>query len=315
MGARLAQAGALHLARTLQSGQTFRWRVTPVHGGVTATGIVDRYVIRVRQDDRGLWLLSPDLPVARTSLLNYLGLAPESGRIQGIEASLAGDAIMARILPHTSGIGILAQDPWEVLVSFIISANNNIPKICQSIERLAQSLGEPIADGTFAFPSPERLAGAHSRTLAACLLGYRAPYVRAAARLVADGRLEFPVLARMSVEDARGRLLEVPGVGEKVADCILLFGLGQTAAFPVDVWVKRAVERLYFRGRAATLRQIQTFARARFGSLAGYAQQHLFAYARVYLRRPGPVVRSAERDRSQPASLLPRGHDAALAEG
>jgi N-glycosylase/DNA lyase len=103
--------------------------------------------------------------------------------------------------------------------------------------------------------------------------------------LVAGGRLDLTALARMECDAAREALLPVAGVGEKVADCVLLFGLGHHTAFPIDVWVRRAVEHLYFRGRPRRLRDIQIFARERFGPLAGYAQQHLFAYARARLRR------------------------------
>lgn len=285
MAAHLPEAGALDLARTLQSGQAFRWRWERVENGTTAAvGVVGREIFHVNQDARGVWLLAPEGPGARARLIDYLGLSPGAGPISRIEAALAADAVLARILPHTRGLGILAQDPWEVLISFIVSANNNIPKICQSIERLSRRLGTPLGGGAHAFPTPERLAAARSRTLAACLLGYRAPYVRAAARLVADGRIDLSSLARLPLEDARERLLEIPGVGEKVADCVLLFGLRHTSAFPVDTWVRRAVERLYFRGRPQTGRQIQAFARERFGPLAGYAQQHLFTYARTALR-------------------------------
>jgi N-glycosylase/DNA lyase len=293
---RLAGAGALHLVRTLQSGQTFRWRCEPANGSATvATGVVGRRVFRVRQDDRGLWLIAPHSADDRADVLRYLGLWPRPGTVHGIEASLAEDAVLAQVLPHTRGTAILNQDPWEVLICFIVSANNNIPKICRSIERLARALGEPLQGGAFAFPTPERVARSHPRTLAACLLGYRAPYVRAAARLVADGRIELAALAGKPFGQARDRLLQIPGVGDKVADCILLFGLRHTEAFPVDVWVQRAVERLYFRGRTRSVRQIREFARSRFGPLAGYAQQHLFCYARAHLKpalrgrvRPGP---------------------------
>jgi N-glycosylase/DNA lyase len=237
-------------------------------------------VVCVRQDGRGFWLVAPDGPGARERVRRYFGLGRATAAVTRIEAALERDPVLARVLPSTRGIAILAQDPWEVLISFIISANNNIPKICQSIERLARSLGEPVGKGAYAFPGPERLAGAHPRTLAACLLGYRAPYVRAAARLVADGRVQLDALSQAPQADARERLLEIPGVGEKVADCVLLFGLRHTGAFPVDVWVQRAVERLYFRGRTRGLKEIRSFAEARFGPLAGFAQQHLFCYAR-----------------------------------
>ncbi len=313
----LPEAAGLHLGRTLDSGQVFRWRWTASpDGGAVAIGIVGSYVVRLAQDALGVWLLSPAIPEVRARLRRYLGVAAwdlgmaarelgkrtERGGLAQIEAALEDDPVLARILPHTRGLSLLDQDPWEVLISFIVSQNNNIPKITQSIERLARAYGEqlevpgPLApdplkppgpngrERVYAFPTPERLAAAHPRTLRACLLGYRAPYVRAAARMVAGGMLDLEALRRMPAEDARDALLRIPGVGEKVADCILLFGLGQISAFPVDVWVRRAVERLYFRNRPRMTRQIQAFARSRFGALAGYAQQHLFTYARSFLR-------------------------------
>ena len=307
MPAWIAKADGLHLARTLESGQAFRWRWDAgLDGARVAVGVVGRHILQVKQDAGGLYLLSPDTEDVRRLLLDYLGCSREPRGVAGIEAALVEDGVLAGILPHTRGIAILAQDPWEVLISFIISANNNIPKITQSIERLARAFGEPLRDGMHAFPAPARLAAARPRTLAACLLGYRAPYVRAAARMVADGDLDLDHLRRLPFEAVRERLLEVPGVGEKVADCILLFGLDRTAAFPVDVWVTRAVERLYFRGRPLTPKQIQAFARARFGPLAGYAQQHLFAYARAHLRD----ARTSERTRPapRPRTAAPRRH-------
>jgi N-glycosylase/DNA lyase len=294
----LVEAEGLHLRRTLDSGQTFRWRWDTAGGEVT--GIVGRSVLRLAQDAAGVWLIAPQSPDARQTVLRYLGVDGHTG-VAGIEKALARDHVLARILPHTSGIGLLAQDPWEMIISFIISQNNNIPKITRSIASLARTLGDPLDGHTrtgsqqdpvssYAFPSPERLAAARPQVLRACLLGYRAPYVRAASRLVSSGQLDLAALQRMPEDDARETLRRIPGVGEKVADCILLFGLRRMTAFPVDVWVRRAVERLYFRNRPRTAREIQQFARARFGALAGYAQQHLFVYARDHLRptaRPG----------------------------
>ena len=295
MAVRLADPDALHLIRTLQSGQTFRWTWQAAGDGATlATGVLGHDVVRLRQDGGGLWLLAP--AARRAGVLRYLGLGGGPDTVRRVETKLAADPVLARVLPSTRGIAILAQDPWEVLVSFIISANNNIPKICRSIDRLARALGRPLGNGTYAFPTPDRLAGAHPRTLAACLLGYRAPYVRAAARLVADGRVRLDALSRLPRDEARECLLEIPGVGEKVADCVLLFGLGQLAAFPIDVWVQRAVERLYFRGRRRRPHEIRSFAEARFGALAGVAQQHLFCYAR-------PRFGAAPSVRHRPAAV------------
>lgn len=282
MPALLADTGGVDLGRTLESGQAFRWRWEDgAHR--TAAGVVGGRVVRLSQKGRGIRLESPGPPDVRDAIRRYLGVLPRHTHPRRAEAALAADPVLARVLPHTAGISLLAQDPWEVLISFIVSQNNNIPKIKRSIDGLSRALGEPLEEGAFAFPAPERIASAATRTLTACALGYRVAYVRAAARLVADRRLDLAALSRADHASARTALLEVPGIGEKVGDCILLFGLGHHGAFPIDVWVRRAVERLYFRGRSRRLREIQAFARDRFGPLAGYAQQHLFAYARAHL--------------------------------
>jgi N-glycosylase/DNA lyase len=285
----LAGSAGLDLRRTLDSGQAFRWRwggpaESPDSTGPVAEGVVGRRVVRLAQEARGIRLLSRANADDRAAIRRYLGVVPHDSHPRRVEARLAADPVLARVFPYTAGISLLAQDPWEILISFIISQNNNIPKIKRSIGGLSRALGERLDEGTSAFPSPERLAAAPTRTLARCALGYRAPYVRSAARLVAEGRLDLAALSRMEHAAAREALLAVPGIGEKVGDCVLLFGLGHRAAFPIDVWVRRAVERLYFRGRPRRLRDIQAFARERFGPLAGYAQQHLFAYARGRLR-------------------------------
>ncbi|HYM70482.1 MAG TPA: DNA glycosylase [bacterium] len=287
------EAEGLHLRRTLDSGQAFRWRWEARDGGPgVATGIVGSHRLRVAQDARGIHLLAPATATARDALARYLTLPTADAARAGdgppglrrIEALLAADAVLARVLPRTRGITLLVQDPWEVLISFIVSQNNNIPKITRSIEGLARALGEPLGEGVYAFPSPARLAAAHPATLRACHLGYRAPYVRGAARRVAEGRLDLDRLCRIPEDEAREALRELPGIGDKVADCILLFALGKVTTFPVDVWIRRAVERLYLGGRPTPLREIRAFARDRFGPLAGYAQQHLFVYAREHLR-------------------------------
>ena len=282
---RTLDAGGLHLRRTLDSGQAFRWRwEAGPDGREIAVGIIGRHPVRVSQDARGIQVLAPNSAAAGDAVTRYLALGSAGLALPEIESTLAADPVLAQILPHTRGTGLLVQDPWEVVISFVISQNNNIPKIAGSIDRLARALGEPVGDGVHAFPGPERLAAAHPRTLRACALGYRAPYVREAARRVDDGRLDLDALGRLPEDDARAALCEIPGIGEKVADCILLFAFGRTATFPVDVWVRRAVERLYFDGAPMPVREVRAFARARFGPLAGYAQQHLFAYARAQLR-------------------------------
>jgi N-glycosylase/DNA lyase len=244
-------------------------------------------VVWLRQQPGRLLVRWHGSPGSPPHLRRYLGADQP---LAAVERALARERVIRRLLPQTSGIGLMRQDPWECLVSFVVSAFNNIPKIQRSIQALARGFGEPIADGQaggsdagpadWTFPCPERLAEASLPALRRCLLGYRARYVRDIARLVADRTVDLDALSRLPLEEARCALRELPGVGEKVAECVLLFGLGRDEAFPVDVWVKRAVERWYFRGRSQTPRAIGTWARERFGRLAGYAQQHLFAGAR-----------------------------------
>lgn len=243
-----------------------------------ARGVVEGTVAVVTQHASGLsveWH-GPDGSLPR--LLRHLGAdAP----LAEIERTLAEDRVLRRLLPRTSGTALMRQDPWECLVSYVISAFNNIPKIVQTIDHLARRFGDPIGGDAWTFPHPEQLAGARLGALRACILGYRAPYVRDLARLTARGSVDLDAIARLGYEDARRALLDLPGVGEKVAECALLFGLGHGEAFPVDVWVQRAAERWYFNGRSMTPRAIRAWARDRFGPLAGYAQQHLFVGART----------------------------------
>ncbi|MDQ7859535.1 MAG: DNA glycosylase [Armatimonadota bacterium] len=306
-------ASRFHLARTLQSGQCFRWTVAAAvaSGGTAHTvarGVVNGTVARVAQRGGRLIVTWEGPPGDAARLRRHLGADQP---LEAIEGELARDPVLRRVLAQTSGIAIMRQDPWECLVSYVISAFNNIPKICRSVEALARRFGEPIyARGAretasvqagrpagahrgaavpvgWSFPSPERLAQASEAALRACILGYRAPYVRVLARHVADGDVDLGAVPRLDFDDARAALLALPGVGEKVVECVLLFGFGRREAFPVDVWVQRAVERWYLGGRARTPRAIREWARERWGPLAGYAQQHLFAGVRTQDRLDG----------------------------
>ncbi len=275
-----------NLARTLTSGQCFRWHMSPATAGgtageVAARGIVDGAVALVSQGQHGLSVAWEGRAGSLSLFRRHLGADQP---IAVIERTLARDRVLRRVLRDTSGIALMRQDPWECLVSFVVSAFNNIPKITQSVRLIARRFGRRIGGATgpdaWSFPRPEQLADAHPAALRGCILGYRAPYIRALARGVADGRVDLDRIARLPHADARAALLDLPGVGEKVADCVLLFALGHHEAFPVDVWVQRAVERWYFAGRHITPRTIRAWSRDRFGELAGYAQQHIFAAAR-----------------------------------
>lgn len=273
----LPASSPYNLERTLRCGQAFGWKVN----GDRAEGFfLGRRVYLHQVADRIVVEGVEDRSLLR-ALRHYLNVDAD---LAGIERRLIRDPVLRRAMPYTSGIALLRQDPWECLISFIVSAFNNIPKIELSVGRLVNRYGSANGNGSH-FPDAYALGSARIRGLRACALGYRAPYVSAVARMVASGEFDLESPGKMTYPEARRVLLSLPGVGEKVADCVLLFGYGKYEAFPVDVWVKRAVERWYLRGRTASTNEIRKFASARFGNLAGYAQQHLYYFARTSARR------------------------------
>jgi len=185
------------------------------------------------------------------------------------------DPYLQAAAEHEKGIRILRQDPWETLVSFIISQNRNIPAIRRSVELLAAACGDERTDSAgrpyFAFPAPEAVAALGDGALKACALGYRGPYVRAAAQAVLDGALDLEALRDADEERTMAALTGLYGVGVKVACCVSLFGLHHLDAFPRDVWIKRILAREYPAGYP-------------FGTYApfnGVYQQYMFAYERA----------------------------------
>ena len=176
------------------------------------------------------------------------------------------------------GLRILKQNPFETLISFIISANNHIPRIKSIIERLCFELGEKC-DGFYAFPTPQRLAGQTVSFYEKCGLGYRASYIYETANEICNG-FNLERLYDMPSKDAKTQLCALKGVGPKVADCILLFGYGKTDVFPVDTWIKK-VYNTYF-GAEDNPKIIREKLVEKYGDLSGYAQQYLFYYKREH---------------------------------
>lgn len=182
-----------------------------------------------------------------------------------------------------SGIRILNQELWETIVSFIVSSNNNIPRIKKSIELISERYGEYI--GTYrgkkrySFPEADKLMELSVEELKACNTGYRANYIIETARLFSDEIFTIDIFNKLNSEQSLKELTRFTGVGPKVAHCINVFALGKRDAFPVDVWIKRIVEFLYFKEETSPAK-IQKFANEKFGVYAGFAQQYLFYYAR-----------------------------------
>jgi N-glycosylase/DNA lyase len=198
------------------------------------------------------------------------------------------------------GLRVLRQDPWECLASFILSSTKQIVQIRQIVALLCERFGEPInrcsvepvarfdsATGRtrqFEFPSPEKIAHATEAKLRACKMGFRAPHLLAAAREIAGGQFDLERLRHLPQAEAREELMKLRGVGHKIADCVLLFAFGFDDAFPVDVWVERALRELYFPRCRVSAKRLRSFAAAHFGPHAGYAQQYLFHYMRTKLK-------------------------------
>ncbi|KXG75636.1 DNA-3-methyladenine glycosylase family protein [Thermotalea metallivorans] len=211
----------------------------------------------------------------------YFDLDRDYGKIK--ETLCKNDPIMAKAVEKGHGIRILKQDPWETLISFILSSNRAIPLIKKSIEALCEKYGQPLGEYRekkyYAFPEPEVLWKKSIEEIQACKTGYRAKYIAGAAAMVGEKQTDIYQLQYDDRETARKELMKISGVGPKVADCILLFSMGKFDAFPVDVWVKRVMEYFYLPEETAP-KDIQHFAQKRFESYAGFAQQYLFYYAR-----------------------------------
>jgi N-glycosylase/DNA lyase len=181
---------------------------------------------------------------------------------------------------------LLRQEQWECLASFILSSTKQIVQIQQIVAVLCERFGAPVvvpagSDPWFAFPSAKRLAECTESELRECKMGFRAPYLLAAAKMVDGGELDLQALENRTAAEARTELIKVPGVGRKIADCVLLFAYGFQEAFPIDVWVMKALRELYFPKRRVKPPRLIAFSETYFGPNAGYAQQYLFHYMRT----------------------------------
>jgi N-glycosylase/DNA lyase len=266
------------LAATLHSGQAFRWRS---HAGGWV-GVIGRRVVRLGPAAEGIQAETAEAVPEWTWLTHYLQTGVE---LEGVLATFPADAPMRAAVEACRGLRLLRQEPWECLASFILSSTKQIVQIRQIVEELCRRFGAPLGtafgEARFAFPTADRLAACTEEELRDCKAGFRAPYLLAAAQRVAAGDCDLTRLPTLPLAQSRTELTRLGGVGPKIADCVLLFALGFPTAFPLDVWVLRALRELYFPRRRPKLRRLQDFAATHFGPHAGYAQQYLFHYLRT----------------------------------
>jgi N-glycosylase/DNA lyase len=273
---------------TLCCGQAFRWD----RRGEWWYGVVRENAFKIRRIGDFLEFAN----VEEKSVDTYFGLEDDLSKIL---QQISKDEHIKRAVEAFKGLRILRQDPWECLISYICATYKNIQAIKQMLSNLSKKFGDKINfDGYdfYTFPTPERLAKATAEELVKCGLGYRAKYVSETAKMVYENGFEFEGLRKIAYEKAKEELLNFPGVGLKVADCVLLFSLGKFKAFPVDVWIKRVILKYYashfpneFIGKisgkksltSSEYEKLSLFGRRYFGDYAGYAQEYLYHYERT----------------------------------
>lgn len=256
------------LYQICRSGQCFR--MTAMECGRVQILAGNRLLEAAPGEREGEWLFSCSEKEFETFWYSYFDLEHDYGRwIAGINPN---DRYLQSAAEFGSGIRILRQDLWEMIVSFLISQQNNITRIRRCIENICEAYGEPVTNGAgtnwYAFPTPEALADLDEDALKACNLGYRSKYVVRAAKSVRDHEIDLEAVAHMSYKKAREELLKLFGVGEKVADCICLFSLHHLQAFPVDTHIRQALDAHYKRG----------FPNRRYRGFQGVMQQYIFYY-------------------------------------
>jgi N-glycosylase/DNA lyase len=271
------------LAATLSCGQAFRWRETDAGW----EGVIAGRWTRLRKDGDSIAAETSAPPGDWRWLVDYLQTDLD---LAAVLATFPDDEPLRASVAACRGLRLLRQEPWECLASFILSSTKQIVQIRQIVELLCERFGEPVdappgSAFSRAFPSAARIAKASEAELRGCKMGFRAPGLLAAARVVDSGRLDLESLRRLPVEVAREQLTRLRGVGPKIANCVLLFAYGFQQAFPVDVWVMKALRQLYFPKRRPRPERLRRFVATHFGPNAGYAQQYLFHYMRT--RRAG----------------------------
>ena len=284
--------GPFNLEHTLDCGQLFRWQKL----GNWWYGIVEDRVVKIKQNTEKLVVqFFPEIK-NHGFLENYLRLDDD---LSCILNTICKDEYMRKAIDRFYGLRLCRQEPWECLISYICATYKSIPAIKKMINNISRCFGKQLTfDGYdfFTFPKPNELAQISAKDLRGCGLGFRAERVLDTAKLVDRGELVLEDLEHMDYPEAKRELLFLPGVGQKVADCVLLFSLEKLEAFPIDVWMKRATTTLYahyfdssFIKRLAdkssiTRKEYETigsFGREYFGDYAGYAQEYLFHFLRT----------------------------------
>jgi len=263
------------LGSSLESGQAHRWEKS----NDWYSGVVRGEFIQIRQNGKSIEFHSGPSPeaTAASMLRDYFRL---DDNLDEIYLDINRDDRVAAMVKEYPGLRVLRTEPWECLVAFICSANNNIGRIHQLMERMSNEFGNPVSlkgETRYTFPTPADLAEAGEGELRRLGLGFRAPYVDEASKAVLEGRLDLSALVQMPYVETKEALMKMKGIGPKIADCIAIFSLEKLEAFPIDVWIRRALAEWYFPGQKTPSDKILLeWAQNHFGRYGGYSQQYLF---------------------------------------
>lgn len=265
-----------------ECGQCFRWNL---EDDGSYTGVVGENVLNVKKDQDNIIIKGIGKGNLKDVCFNYFDLDTNYENIKKELSEIDNNLKIS--IEYGDGIRILHQDVWEALISFIISANNNIPRIKGIIERISIKYGKEIKWGDriyYTFPTADELSKASIKDLRMLGLGFRDSRVYETTKMVKENKIDLQELEKNNnINEIREELLKFPGVGPKVADCIMLFSMKKYEVFPIDVWVKRVMIELYFNESKKiepNNKKILEFAEDKFGDLAGLAQQYLFYWRR-----------------------------------
>lgn len=264
------------LTHTFMCGQCFRWYQSSED---TYTGVAYGKAVKMSLKGDTLTIYNTSLWDVENIWMDYLDLDRDYSQIKALYSN---DIYLSKAMKFGYGIHILNQEIFECLISFIISTQNQIPRIKKIVSGLSSMYGDKVLlDGEelYTFPTIDRLCGIEAGDLSSLNAGYRAGYIADAVSKTSSGEVCLDEIMNMSYTEARNELMKIRGVGPKVADCVLLFSAKKSCAFPVDVWVQRTMRTLYLDPKA-TNKEIERKAAELFGEYAGFAQQYLFYYAR-----------------------------------
>lgn len=251
--------------QTLDCGQCFRWEEVTPH---TYHGIAYNKPLTISQQGTTVTLHNCTKEDFENIWFDYFDFGTDYDKIRKELSSL--HPVLKEAQQYAPGIRILKQEPWEALCSFIISQNNNIPRIKGIIGRLCENFGDKLDSGNYTFPSAEKLSKYTIEDLAVLRSGFRAKYIADASQKVANKEIVLENVINLPTSQTREELTKIKGVGPKVADCTMLYGMGKTDCFPLDVWMKRAMQVLF-----------PELTPQSFGKNAGVAQQYIFHYSRM----------------------------------